>query len=127
MTIVPLPSQLSRRSDAFQVVQRHGHRVVCVSGEQDMSTVADLSAELARVMWLDETDVVVDLQRVSLMDSATVGAFVRARAFLAARGRELHLQSPSASAQRVLRICGVAYDATPVPDLRIVPNNDDAS
>jgi anti-anti-sigma factor len=124
MTIVPLPSPLSPRSRTFQVVHRHGQRVVCLSGEQDVSTVGRLSAELAKVMRSDERDVVVDLQGVLFMDASTVGAFERARAFLAARGRELHLQSPSPTALRVLRICGIAYDTAPAPGLHIVKADD---
>jgi anti-anti-sigma factor len=123
MTIVPLPSQPPRRSNALVVTHRHGQRVVCVSGEHDLSTVSGLSADLAEVMRIDESDVVVDLERVVFMDASTVGAFVRARAFLAARGRDLRLQSPSAAARRVLQLCGVACDTAPMPDLHIVPND----
>ena len=123
MTIVPLPSHLVRHSDALEVVHRGVQRVVCVRGEHDLSTVSGLSADLAEVMRMDESDVVVDLQRVAFMDASTVGAFVRARAFLAARGRELRLRSPSAVARRVLDLCAVAYDAAPMPDLHLVSSD----
>jgi anti-anti-sigma factor len=123
MTIIQLPSHFEVPFPAPLLAYRNGHRVVCVAGQHDAATVASLSSELAEAMTGNGDDVIVDLTGVAFMDSSTVAALLRARTFLAARGRTLHLQSPSACARRVLDLCGVAYDAapTPAPELRVVP------
>jgi anti-anti-sigma factor len=124
MTIVQLPGRSAVPHPAPQLAYRDGHRMLCIAGQHDASTVASLSGELADAMMWDEGDLIVDLRGVEFMDSSTVAAFLRARTVVAARGRSLYLQSPSESPRRILDICGVAYDAvpTPGPDLRLVPD-----
>lgn len=78
--------------------------VVCLRGEHDLSTVAELSATMAQAMALGDTDLVVDLSRVELMTAATVGVFVRARELLRVRSRSLVVRSPSRPARRVLEL-----------------------
>jgi anti-anti-sigma factor len=93
----------SRRSPAFA---RRGlpEVAVCLRGEHDLSTVAELSATLAQAMAPGDTDLVVDLSRVELMTAATVGVLVRARELLGSRSRSLELRSPSRRARRVLEL-----------------------
>jgi hypothetical protein len=47
------------------------------------------------------------------MDAATIAVIKRARHSLLLRSRSLTLKSPSASARRILDLCGLAY----LPDL----------
>jgi anti-anti-sigma factor len=78
--------------------------VVCLRGEHDLSTVAELSATMAQAMALGDTDLVVDLSRVELITAATVGVLVRARELLRVRSRSLVVRSPSARARLVLEL-----------------------
>ena len=82
--------------------------VVWLHGEHDVSTVAALSATLARAIAIDDSDVVLDLSGVEFMGAATVGVIIRARHFLGLRSRRMTLRSPSPSAWRLLDACGVA-------------------
>jgi anti-anti-sigma factor len=93
----------SRRLPAF--AQRGPPEVVvCLRGDHDLSTVAELSATMAQAMALGDTDLVVDLSRVELMTAATVVVLVRARELLRVRSRSLLVRSPSTPARRVLEL-----------------------
>jgi anti-anti-sigma factor len=85
-----------------------GRTVVCLRGEHDAFTAAELSEALTRATALDEGDLVVDLGGVTFMAAATVGVVLRARALLRLRSRSLVVRSPSACARRILDLCGVA-------------------
>ena len=78
--------------------------VVCLRGDHDLSTVAELSAAMAQAIALGDADLVVDLSRVELMTAATVGVLVRARELLRVRSRSLLVRSPSRRARRVLEL-----------------------
>ncbi len=80
--------------------------VVWLRGAHDASTVAALCTIMARVIALDDADVVVDLSEVTFMGAATVGVIIRAEAFLRERSRSLTLRSPSTYARRILGLCG---------------------
>jgi anti-anti-sigma factor len=81
--------------------------VIGLRGEHDASTVAALADALARAIAFDDADLVLDLSELAFMGAATVGLIVRAREYLRPRSRALTLRAPSASAHRVLEICGL--------------------
>ena len=85
-----------------------GRTVLCLSGEHDMFTVESLSEAVARAVAAGDGDLVVDLRDVEFMAVATVRVFLHARQLLQQQSRSVVLRSPSASAQRVLDLCGVA-------------------
>jgi anti-anti-sigma factor len=104
----------ARRLVAFP--ERDADRaVVWLQGEHDVSTVAALSATLARAIAFDEADLVVDLSGVEFMGAATVGVIVRARDFLRLRSRRVTLRSPSPCVGRLLDVCGIADLIEPNP------------
>ena len=103
-----------RRSDAPTDVDSTG-TVVWLHGEHDLASVGALSGTLAEAVDLDDADVVVDLSGVEFMDASILGALVSARLTLRARSRSLTLRAPSAAAERVLVICGLADPGCPTP------------
>jgi anti-sigma B factor antagonist len=89
--------------------------VVWVRGEHDLASLVALSDTLARATALDDADLVVDLSGVAFMDASTLGAIVTARNGLRIDSRTLTLRAPSARADRVLRICGLADPSSAGP------------
>jgi anti-anti-sigma factor len=83
---------------------------VWLRGEHDITTVRSLARDFARAIAANDDDVVLDLSAVRFMDAATVGMIVGAENFLRPRSRSVLLRDPSASARRVLDLCGLAYD-----------------
>jgi anti-anti-sigma factor len=107
----------SERSFAVTVTQRgevshdgsHAdHTVVWLRGKHDASTQAALSESMARVIALDDADLIIDLSGVESMSSATVGVIKRAVEFLRPRSRSVSLQCPSPAALRVVEVSGLA-------------------
>lgn len=88
-------------------------RVIWLEGDHDLATVASLWATIQHAIALDDADLVVDLSGVHFMGAATISVVVRARKILGLRSRSLTLRSPSAGAQLVLDLCGVAYLPAP--------------
>lgn len=82
--------------------------VVVLQGEQDRSTVTELSATLARAIQFGDREVVVDMSAVSFVDAAALKVIVRADMFLRDRSRSLTVRSPSRCVQRLLELCGQA-------------------
>jgi anti-anti-sigma factor len=77
--------------------------------------VPALIETMARVIAIDDSDLVVDVSEVQFMGAETVEVLVRARDFLRARCRSLTLQSPAACVARALELCGAADLLGPFP------------
>jgi anti-anti-sigma factor len=126
---MPLAESLSVSSHRGRVAFRGrdaDRAVVWIHGEHDVSTVAALSATLARAIAVDDADLVVDLSGVQFMGAATVGVIIRARDFLGLRSRSLTLRSPSTCAARLLDMCGLADLVELSPDAAVRPSGADA-
>ena len=109
VTVFPPGVPLSAGYEAHRTVVR-------LRGEHDIATVATLSDALARVIAVDDNDLVIDLSEVEFMDASTLGVVLRARGLLRRRSRSLTLRSPSVPARRILDLCGLAdlVDSPPV-------------
>jgi anti-anti-sigma factor len=83
--------------------------VVSFIGEADLFTLPVVVDTLSRVMADHDGLIVVDLAQADFVDTGTVRAFARASEFLADRGRQLTLRSPSPLAVRLLTFSGLAY------------------
>ena len=84
-----------------------GVDVVSVTGEFDTlyeSLVRELVSDLTRV---SQSQVILDLTRVTFMDARGVGAIVYCKRVLAARSAELSLVCPEGQALRVLGLVGL--------------------
>ncbi len=89
-------------------MSREGNRVVVwLHGDQDILTVDIVRDILAAELSASDDDVVVDLGEVTFIGSATLGAFVAARAAMRKRGRELTLRAPQRRTRRLLEVCGL--------------------
>lgn len=99
-------------------VQRHGAtRVVACAGEVDLATVSQLRTALTDEMLDGPVDLVIDLSKVTFMDSSGLGALVgahrKARLF---QGR-LTVVATSSSLLRLLTITGLDRVLTVVPSV----------
>ncbi len=88
--------------------QAGGDAVIWLGGEHDSSTVAALIETMARVIAIDDADLVVDVSGVRSMGAETVEVLVRARDYLRARSRSLTLRSPAACVPRALELSGAS-------------------
>ena len=80
--------------------------VVWVIGEQDLSNVDEFVGSLTAASAAGG-EVIVDLSGVTFLSAIAVGAMVAESTELQRSGRTLMLRAPSASARRVLRLCGL--------------------
>jgi stage II sporulation protein AA (anti-sigma F factor antagonist) len=88
------------------VTQSAGHTVVHVSGEIDVATCERLRDAIEPHLG-PEQRVVLDLSRVSFMDSSCLTVLLKARTTRTADGGSLILRNPSDAARRVLSVTGV--------------------
>lgn len=84
-----------------------GAAIVWLAGDQDAATAPTLCEVVADVLATDDTDLVVDLRRVTFLDASTVGALLRGRRLFLDRDRRMTVRYPSAFASRVLDLCGL--------------------
>lgn len=108
MALIESFEDIPERGPPRLVGQELEATVVRLTGEHDLSTVAELSATLARAIALDDTDLVLDLSGIAFMDASTVRVMLRAQGFLIRRGRSLRLRSPATCARLVLKSSGLA-------------------
>ncbi len=109
----PSPGTVSYRGSGQH--QADGGAVIWLAGDQDISTVAALIETMARVIAIDDADLVVDASGVQSMCAPTVEVLARARDYLRARSRSLTLRSPAACVARALERCGAADLLGPHP------------
>lgn len=95
-------AQLSMTSDREGDVHTLG-----LAGEIDLANAEDVEGELHRIEETDAAVILVDLARVSFIDSTGIKVLIGAAARSHSANRLL-LDSPSPAVLRVLRIAGVA-------------------
>jgi anti-anti-sigma factor len=99
-------AQLEMRGDGPVVV-------AAIAGEVDMSNAADLGSAAANALSVRTTALILDLDRVTYLDSAAIHMIYELRAKLAGRGLKLALVvPPEAPTFTALRLTGVP-DAVP--------------
>ena len=90
--------------------------VLMLSGEADITTLAQLESALSAQLAAGAAILTVDLSGLGFADSATIGALVRAARTLKAQGGRLDLASPQPALARMLALLGVG---------KVVPIRDD--
>lgn len=96
-----------------------GYLVVSVAGEIDTVTASQFREQLASVITCGARRVVVDLARVTFMDSAGIGVLTATHRVLAVQQGSLAVVSPSPAVRRVLSLSGldqVILVTSSVPD-----------
>lgn len=85
-----------------------GWAIVSPAGEIDLATVAQLEEALAPSVTAGDTDIAVDLTRVTFMDSTGLRALLSASQSLTPSGHRLVLIVAGGPIDRLLDISGVA-------------------
>lgn len=80
---------------------------ICLFGELDLATAADVEQELERVEATDATAIVLDLSGLTFMDSTGVRLVVNAHTRSRAEHHSLTLLRGQAAVQRVMELSGV--------------------
>lgn len=96
-------------SDEFDVAVSLGSSTptIAVTGELDLATCPRLAGSLDTVVDAGTGDVLVDLSRVTFLDSTALTVLVTYRQRLASAGRHLVVHQPSPVVVRVLTISGL--------------------
>ena len=79
---------------------------VSVSGEVDVATAHELGAQVARAEATDAELIVIDLSRVTFMDSTGLRALLEADARSRENGARLRVTQPSAQVRRLFELTG---------------------
>jgi anti-sigma B factor antagonist len=82
-------------------------RTLLLSGDIDVASAPTLGGALAHVPMDRDTRLVLDLSRVTFIDSTGIRAIVVAQELCAQRGCEFSLVPGRAHVQRVFEICGL--------------------
>ena len=88
-------------------VRIEGNAHVRVSGEMDLRTAPQLVSAIESLAGTEVQRVVVDLSRVTFMDSSGVSALCLAKSKLDVDGTVLVLRDVSTQVDAVLRMCGL--------------------
>lgn len=90
----------------ISTVAQDGRQVVTPEGELDLTAAPQLEEHLLRV--LAEGDAVLDLSRISFIDSTGIALLVSVSGTARERGRRLELRDPSPHVERLINLTGVA-------------------
>jgi anti-sigma B factor antagonist len=97
----------------FQRLERPDAQVLAISGEIDLAVAAKFAQELEKLIEDSNGDTgLVDLSRVSFMDSSGIRELLKAKRDAEALGKALVLLSPSDPCRRVLEISGAGDEFT---------------
>jgi anti-anti-sigma factor len=83
--------------------------VILLSGEADLTTVAQLSDALNAQITAETTILTVDMSRLRFADSASVAALARAARTLNNQGGRLELRCPQPGVARTLSLLGLDH------------------
>lgn len=92
-----------------------GEHTVMLTGELDLASATVLSTALAHICTDGTRAVVLDLRRLSFIDSTGIHAMLMTQALCAGHGCELRVLPGQAQVQRVFAICGL-LDQLPFRD-----------
>jgi anti-sigma B factor antagonist len=103
----------------IEVVERDGVVVVSLEGEVDLSGAPELEESLNRVAAIQASSIVIDLDRVSFMDSAAVHVLLQF-SLAQGKGTRLAFTPGSRQVQRLFEVTGVRryLQFAPSPRLR---------
>lgn len=95
--------------DTFEssVERSAGYTVVAVAGELDVATAPDLRGRLEETFAQEPAVVVVDLLRVTFIDSTALGVLIEARKEQVAQGRHLRIVIADPRIMKVFQITGL--------------------
>lgn len=101
-------SERAQQTEEFSVVSTplDGVTVLTLAGEMDMDTSALVHQALEAVE-APGARVVIDLRRVSFIDSSGINVFIAGHRALAEGGGRLRLAGPAESVSRTLEIVGI--------------------
>jgi anti-sigma B factor antagonist len=93
----------------LQIVVSHlkEHAYVVLTGELDGATAPFLVRTLVEVNETVEGDLVLDIKKLSFIDSTGLSVFVSQHKNLSAKGRKLVIYAPTAMARRLFQITGL--------------------
>jgi anti-anti-sigma factor len=89
------------------IERQEGRDVLHLDGELDPHTAPLLKQQVDELAEAGSLDVVLDMSRLAFIDSSGLRVVISAHREMADRGGQLTLQSPSATAQRLLEITGL--------------------
>lgn len=94
---------------SLTITSQRSHSVVtvCVEGELDLATEGDLVAGVIGELEASALDVVIDLTRVSFIDSSGLRALLLCQRAADERSRPLRLTPGTGAVKRLLAISGV--------------------
>ena len=103
------PAVVSEAADVLRWSVSHVESdvVVCLEGDLDLATVEPLGRLLREILESRPDTVVLDLARLSFLDSTGIHCLVNATRDAAGVGCKLVARHPTATVLRVLGICGV--------------------
>jgi anti-sigma B factor antagonist len=81
--------------------------VLALEGELDLETAAELDRRLAALDETSFTRLLIDLRRVTFMDSTGLSSIIRAHRVAEANGQRLVLRRGSSQVQRLFELTGV--------------------
>jgi anti-sigma B factor antagonist len=101
-------TQQSDDATPFHVsaAKQDGREVLTPEGELDLITVPELEQRLVDA--LEAGDTVLELSRVSFIDSTGIALLVSISALARERGVRLELRDPSPHVERLIKLTGVA-------------------
>jgi anti-sigma B factor antagonist len=106
----PSPSAGTFLGDSpLQILVSHlkEHAYVVLTGELDGATAPFLVRTLVEVNQTREGDLVLDIKKLSFIDSTGLSVFVSQHKNLSAKGRKLVIYAPTAMARRLFQITGL--------------------
>ena len=100
---------MARHDEAWrlEVTGEPGHTVVRVSGDLDLMTAPQLLAAIEPNLDAGTGALVVDLSRLTFIDSSGLSALIRVNQRMTVAGRELSIIAPGPPAAKTFEITGL--------------------
>jgi anti-sigma B factor antagonist len=110
MGVLAMTLELESESALFQIGVECSRvqLVLSISGELDLASAPLLQEHLLEAVQSEVSEVVVDLEHATYIDSAGLGVLVSAHKRLMARGCNLVICSPTSRSMKLIEIAGLS-------------------
>jgi anti-sigma B factor antagonist len=93
----------------ISITERSGYRIATLEGEFSLYNVRDMKEMIFNNITTESTGMIIDMERVSYMDSSAIGVLYAAQRKLNALKKDLYLARVSGDLLDVMKLAGISF------------------
>lgn len=102
----------------IKITDKGGYRIISLEGEFNLYNVRELKEALFNQITSTDANIIINMKKVSYMDSNAIGVLYAAQKMLGDMHKELFLSQMSIELADVMRIVGLNFSLIDINDIK---------